>query len=151
MVEIVKMLFAEWQSRSSEHEGRMKCWNSTLEYYTAMQNHISDLNTTGSLSERSGDLTNEKESNVLEALAQLYVSDGTTGFVYANIDVFMCFASSNSVPCMWQLNTWTTKELLLGSEFKQSFDVSFTPAPFPCNLNAVDRCDENSELCGQRA
>ena len=84
-----------------------------------------------------------------DSLENSYVTDITTGLVYANISIFLCGAEQSSVPCVWQLRFKVPKEKIL-SEMPQAVYVApgedvFKHNKFSlCNSQAREECDETS-------
>ena len=74
-------------------------------------------------------------------LAKLRVTDLHTGFVFVNVDVFMCHARSSSVPCLWQLATSTSSYFSPLDEQSLSESTFYQLPPADISLKTLSRCD----------
>ena len=97
------------------------------------------------------------ELNIIDAFKQRYVTDMSTGFVFANLTLFACHASRDSVPCLWGLRLGINyyKKSTQHTTLIKPSTVHYTPNTLDrylkrmCDPAAVDACDNTSQFFTQ--
>ena len=134
--------------------GDTTCWTKTIQFYKSLQERLSGLQDIDLFRNSTLQDLHNPLWIVLKAMSSLYVTDRSTGFVYANLDVFVCHATSTSVPCVWELYTPRSPVPLrvVKEHSGQDFFYSSSQLPIPeekthtCWHNARDDCDEQSSF-----
>ena len=132
------------------------CWKSTIDLYNVLKHHLSQLSDSDlDLFLRS---TLQEVDDplwiVLKAMSSLYVTDRSTGFVYTNLDVFVCHATPSCVPCVWKLYTITSPEPMAFVREHSDKEFYFSSSHISvedtkterCLSTVIDDCDGNSQF-----
>ena len=144
-------LFSAWMDggdgldTTSEH-----CWTAARDYFDTLM-------TSRQMSRypRDDHLAEKAQVLLLDQLSQLYVSDKRSGFVFANLGVFLCYAKPGAVPCLWQFHAHTSYSKPLDKILTQPDYHVFTRVvpsseliPYDtlpvCNNLTKDECDPTS-------